>query len=241
MKADRLALISFALLCLTGCGYFAKRGQIKGAGVSVMGVPDAGKAATLASDTSVGTLPLPAGSKLTVTKWEPVAWRPATDTQPEVKAQPGREVTEVELSRDTQWRKDETKIVADTGTVDTSIAKHRIDAEENRFLLFASLGALAAAGVFLYLKFPTPAMMCAGAAAVLFIAWKVAGLPPWFHVIGFCALAGAVFLHRGYERREKEAKDHAEELAKAKALAVVVPPAVPGVVVPVQPVTPTIL
>jgi len=233
-----LVIVAALLIFLFGgCSMFGKRPKISGNGISVIGVPDAGKAATLDSGTSLASLPIPAGSTLVMTKVSPMEAIPASDKSPAVAAQPAKEVVEVKLAGPTEWRKTESTMKADTGTVDTSIAKHRIDAEENRFLLFASLGALAAAGVFLYLKFPTPAMMCAGASAVLFIAWKVAGLPPWFHVIGFCAVAGAIFLHRGYERREKEAKEHAEELAKAKALAVPAAPPVPVVVT--NPTTPT--
>jgi hypothetical protein len=199
----RSTLVIIGVFTLSGCHYFQK-GTIRAGGSTVIGVPDAGKPATLAQDTSVGTLPLPAGSRLVMTKWEPVAWHAATDTSPEVKAQPGREVTEVFLSRDTQWRKDETHIQADTGTVDTSIAQHRIDVAEDRILLFVSIGAAVLGGVFLYLKYPTPALICGCAAVVFFMAWRLSGLPPWFHVLGFAGLAAAVFMWLGHRRGEHD-------------------------------------
>lgn len=188
---------------MSGCALW-RIGKIKAPGIAVTGVPDAGKAAVLDSDTSAASLPIPAGSTLTLTKFEAMRAIPATDTTPEVKAQPAREVTEIVLSKPTEWRKNETKVHADTGTVDTSIAQHRIDAAENRFLLWASLAAMGAAGLFLYLKYPTPAFICGGAAVVLFAAWKLAGLPPWFHVIGISAIVGAFALWRGHVRGEND-------------------------------------
>jgi hypothetical protein len=194
-------LILMGLSMGAGC---STAGRIKTKATSLFAVKDAGKPATLDENTEVATLPLPAGSKLTVTKIEPMAATPAAQGRTESPASPGREITEVTLPRDTEWRRAATRIIADTGVVDTSIAKHRIDAEESRFLLWASLGALGAAGVFLYLKYPTPALMCGAASVVLFIAWKLAGLPPWFHVIGFCAVVGAFMLWRGHARGEAD-------------------------------------
>lgn len=182
---------------MMGCRSFT-RGVIKADGVTVKGVLDAGKPATLASDVKWEGMTLPKGSSLTLTKFG------ASVGTPDTKAEPAKEVTEVHLAEATEWKRTENVINADTGTVDTSIAKHRIDAEENRFLLWASLGALVASGVFLYLKYPTPGFICAGAAVVLFAAWKLAGLPPWFHVIGISALVGAVMLWRGHARGEAD-------------------------------------
>ncbi len=189
------------VLIFSGCAL--TRGRITSGGLTVTSPKDGNSASIDKADIkqSVG---IPAGSVVKITKWEPVAWHPATADQPEVKAQPGREVTEVELSRDTQWRKDETKIVADTGTVDTSIAKHRIDAAENRYLLFAAIGAAVAGGFFLYIKYPTPALMCGGASIVFFLAWKLADLPDWFWAVGMLAIGGGVFLWLGHKRGEND-------------------------------------
>lgn len=226
-----LVVATAIYMLVSGCSTV---GRIKTTASKVFAVKDAGAPATLDENHEVEVLPLPAGTRAVMTSIEPTAGVPATDTTPAIAPQPGRTMTEFVFEKPTEWRKTGTYINAQTGTVDTTIAKHRIDAAENRFLLWASLGALGAAGVFMYLKYPTPALMCGAASAILFMAWKLAGLPPWFHVIGFCAVAGAIFLHRGYERREKEEKERAEELAKAKAIAVV-PPPTPVVVVPVQP------
>lgn len=197
-------LFAFVGLALSGCALWQK-GKIKAHGITVAGVPDAGKAATLDSDTSVASLPIPAGSTLTLTKFEAMRATPATETTPEVKAQPAREVTEIVLSKPTEWRKNETRVHADTGTADTSIAQHRIDVAENRYLLFAALGASVAAGFFLYIKYPTPAMICASASIVFFLAWKLSDLPSWFYVVGVAALVGAFALWRGHEKGEVHA------------------------------------
>jgi len=233
-----LVIVAALLIFLFGgCSMFGKRPKISGNGFSVIGVPDAGKAATLDSGTSIASLPIPAGSTLVMTKVSPMEAIPASDKSPAVAAQPAKEVVEVKLSGPTEWRKTESSVKADTGTVDTSIAKHRIDVESSKILLYAAIGAMVVAGVFVYLKYPTPALMCAAAAVIFFLAWKLSDLPSWFYVIGVGGIVGAVALHRGYERRENEAKEHAEELAKAKALAVPAAPPVPVVVT--NPTVPT--
>jgi hypothetical protein len=209
--------ILFCLLCLAFAGC-RTAGRIKSKLATVTAVPDAGKPATLHSDVIIASLPIPAGSNVTVTKTE------ATPTEP------AKEVTRVEVSEATEWKKTETKVQADTGTVDTSVAKHRIDAAETRYLLFASMGAAILAGLFIYIKYPTPALMCGAASVIFFLAWKLADLPSWFWVVGVSAISGGVLLWRGYERREAEEKKHAEELAKAKAIAVPVAPPIPVVV-----------
>jgi len=192
-----LCLAVFASGCSTA-------GRIRTKLASIVAVPDAGKAATLAESHSDASLPIPAGSRLVVTKFEAQAAIPAAEGRPEVAAQPAREVTEVVLAKDSTWNRTETHVQADTGTVDTSIAKHRIDVAEDRILLFVSIGAAVLGGVFLYLKYPTPALICGCAAVVFFMAWRLSGLPPWFHVLGFAGLAAAVFMWLGHRRGESD-------------------------------------
>lgn len=211
-------------VALAGCSTV---GRIKTKAVSVFSVPDAGAPGKLAENHEVAVLPLPAGTRAVMTSFEPVPGHPATESTPAIAPQPGRTVTEFILDKPTEWKKTGTYISADTGTVDVSIRKHQIDVASRKPLLFAAIGAAFAAGVFMYLKYPTPALMCGAASIVFFLAWKLSDLPSWFYVIGVGAIVGAVALHRGYERREKEEREHAEELAKAKALAVVVTPPPP--------------
>ncbi len=199
-----VVILALIAVLMSGCATSWKRASIKGNGISVVGVPDAGKPASLASDTSAAVLPLPAGSKLVITKWEPVAWRPATDTQPEVKPQPAREVTEVTLSQDTAWRKDESRIDANTGTVDVSIRKHEIDVADRAKLLYAALGVGALGLVFFYIKYPTPAIMCGAASILLLALWKLSELPSWMWGVALALVVGSILLWRGHVRGEAD-------------------------------------
>lgn len=195
-----IVLVVLVIVLFSGCSAFSKRPKISGNGISVLGVPDAGKAATLDSGTSVATLPLPVGSTLVMTKSEAMAGIPEKGQQ----AQPAKEVVEVKLGGPTEWRKTESTVKADTGTVDVSIAKHRIDVVENRYLLFASIGAAIAGGFFLYIKYPTPALMCGAASVVFFLAWRLVGLPDYFWGIGALAVGGGLFLYLGHRRGESD-------------------------------------
>ncbi len=185
-------LTILSLLGLCGCSWLPAK--IKSGATTVTAVKDAGKPATLETGDKGESLPIPAGSSLTVTKVE------AMPAAPNVPAQPAREVTEVHLTEPTVWTRTEKTVKADTGTVDTSVALKKVETAESRVLLYAALAAMLGAGVFVYLHYPTPAMMCAGAAVVLFIAWKVAGMPDWLWGVGAAALGGAVFLYIGHER-----------------------------------------
>ncbi len=198
-----LVVLAAVLIVLFG-GCAMMKGRIKSGGVTVQSPKD-GNSASLSTDKTAAVLPLPAGSKVTVTKFAAVAGSLAGDGRPAFAAQPAREVTEVTLSRDTEWRKEEDKVVADTGTIDNTVAVKRIQAAENRYLLFAAIGAAVAGGFFLYIKYPTPAMMCGAASVVFFLAWRLSSMPDWFWVLGASAVVAAVFLWRGYERGTKEA------------------------------------
>ena len=139
-------------------------------------------------------MPLPEGSKVTVTKYEAVA---ATEKAP---AQPAREVTEIQPNGPTEFHKTESRTDASTGTIDTSVRKHEIDAAEGRPLLYASIIAALAAGFFVYRAYPTPAICCGAASIVFFMAWKVSGLPSWFYAVGIAALVGGGALWLGHNR-----------------------------------------
>jgi hypothetical protein len=71
-------------------------------------------------------------------------------------------------------------------------------------LLYAAIGALVAAGVAFWLKFPTPALLCAAAAGVFLLAWGAAGLPPWFWMLGVVSIAIGGGLYFGFNRGETE-------------------------------------
>lgn len=198
-------LAALIILLFGGCAMTKSR--IKGNdGVVVQGPKD-GNNVSLAQERGEAVLPLPAGSTVTVTKFGAVAWEPAMNGRPEVRAQPAREVTEVKLSRDTEWRREETKLAADTGRIDTSVAVRRLEIQSAKTLLLASIGAAVLALLFVYIKYPTPALLCGSASVVFFLAWKLSDLPSWFWVIGAVAIAGGFALYRGYERREKDERE----------------------------------
>lgn len=217
-----LYIIVVAVLCiLTGCAFFQKHGFIKSGNVSVAAVGDAGKPGELHTSDKKESLPIPAGSKITVTKTEAV---PATD---KTAFRPATEVTEIAPNGNTEWQKFDTSVNANTGTVDTSVALKKVEAGESRPLLYAAIGAALMAGFFVWRAYPTPAIACGAASVVFFLAWKVSGLPDYFWGIGAAALAIAGGLYLGYERAEKQ---H----AIAAVLPVVAPP--PIVIAPTPPI-----
>lgn len=166
------------------------------------GVKDAGKPAVLNTSTAGESVALPAGSKITATETKAVPAQSATPTAPAQAAQPAQTVTVIEPAGPTEWRKTEVTVHADTGTVDTSVANRKIDAAESRPMLYAAIGAAALAAVFLWLKYPTPALISGIGAVVFFLAWKASGLPPWFWAIGVAAVVGGAALYFGHEKGE---------------------------------------
>lgn len=200
-----VAVAAAWFLCMTGCAVFGKRPQIRAGDVSVTGLPDAGKPATLGTSQSGESLPLPAGSRIIETKTDAVPAKAATAESPAVPAQPARTVTEIIPGAATVLQRTESTVHADTGTVDTSIAAHKIDAAESRPLLYAAIVAAAAAGFFVWRAYPTPALACGIASAVFFLAWKVSGLPDWFWAIGLLAAGVAGALYIGHEKGEVHA------------------------------------
>lgn len=190
----RLAAIVLAAAMLSGCSFLQSHGLIKSGNVTVAGVKDAGKPATLATDEKRESIPIPAGSTVTVKETPAVA---ATATTP---YRPAEKITEFRFNGSTEWQKFEGYVLANTGTVDTSVAEKRIDAQESRPLLYAAILSALAAGFFVYRAYPTAAFICAGAAVVFMVAWKASGLPEWFWAVGAIALAAAAFLYIGHER-----------------------------------------
>lgn len=164
---------------------------------------DAGKPATLSTVKAGETAVIPAGSTIKVTETPAQPAKPANATESASPAIPAKRTVEIVPSAPMEWQRTEQTVNANTGTVDTSVAEKRIDAQESRPLLYASIAAAVAAALFIYLSYPTPAMACGIASVVFFMAWKVSGLPQWFWAVGLlaCGVGGALYL--GYERGEK--------------------------------------
>ncbi len=183
-----------SLVLLSGCALFHGVPKIKVGGSTVTAPKDNGKPATLATTEAGTSVVLPAGSTVTVTKVEAV---PATQT---AAAQSAKEITTISPAGPTEYIHKEATVSAQTGTVDTSLASKRIDAEESRPLLYGAILAALAAGVFVYLHYPTPAICCGGASVVFFLAWKMSGLPDWFWALGLAGIAAGVAMYFAHER-----------------------------------------
>lgn len=173
---------------------FHGRGTIRSGETRVVGVPDAGKPATLESAQTKSGVTIPAKTPVEITRYEAV---PATGEAP---FQPAREEVRFVPTFDTRLDSVSTSLSANTGTVDTTVALKKIQAAENRYLLFAAIGAAALAAFFVYIQYPTPAMMAAGAAIIFFLAWRLSDLPSWFYVVGVGAAVAGVVMWRAHER-----------------------------------------
>lgn len=206
------AVILAWVLFITGCGTIAR---IKAGPVQVSGVKD-GTPTTLATSTAGESVALPAGSSVVITERLAVPAQPATVNAPAMPAQPALVVTEIRPAAATEWRKTASTVTADTGGVDVSIAAKKVDAAEARPLLYAALACMAAAGFFVWASYPTPAIACAAAAAVFFMAWKMTGLPDWFWALGLLAAGVGAALYFGHERGEKSAASLNTNTTKAQ-------------------------
>lgn len=188
----RLVVTMSIVLFTVGCAHLP---QVKLPGIAASAPKDNGTAATANDNTTTSTIVVPAGSTVK-------APTGATGGMAGVVQAPPIEAV---LSHDSELRVISHALAASTGTIDTKVAEHRLDNEARQPLLYVSVLAAIAAGVMMYLKYPTPALMCAGAAIVFFLAWQMANLPSWMSFVGVGGLVGAVFLYLGHERGEKTA------------------------------------
>lgn len=180
------------VLCLCGCGLIGGP-RIKAGPVSVIAPKDAGKPATLATVEAGTTMDIPAGSVVKITKTEA--------TVDNGVRKPETTVTEIVASEPTSIKHVEKRVDADTGTVDTSVAKHRIDVEERRWLLWAAIGC-GIGGLVIRSLLPSWPSLSNGlllGAVAAGASWKLADVPSWIWmaVIGVSALLVA-----GYKRAE---------------------------------------
>lgn len=188
-------------LALGGCGTV---GRIVSGGTKVTGVTDAGKPATLTSGEVRTGFRVPAKSRLTITRTD------ATQTSPAV------EVSTWDFSEPTQFEQQASTILANTGTVDTSVRKHQIDAAERRWLLFAAIGC-AIAGLVVHSLIPAWPGLSNGllvASPLAFAAWKFAEIPAWLWAVAVLVMA---VLALGYKRAEWDAnKDFIPDILQKK-------------------------
>jgi len=188
----RTATLILSLLA-AGCSWMPPK--IKLGNDTVTGIREAGKPASLAKSEAGATVALPAGSSVVITKEEGV---PATKESPAI---PAKETTTITPAGPTEYHKTESKVSAQTGVVDTSVATHRIDVAERRWLLWAAI-ACGIGGVVIRSMLPAWAGLSNGllmGGALAFAAWKFAEVPAWIWA-AVLVVMGALAL--GYKRAE---------------------------------------
>jgi len=179
-------------MLLTGCTFFQKKGVINSGGATVTAVDMAGKPATLVTLDAKESLPIPKDTTVTITE------HAATPTVPAYK------VTELHFNSPTEWLKFNTTVAANTGTVDTSVAVKKIEAQAAQPLLYAAILSALAGVFFLYRAYPTPAALCGLSAAGFLIAWRTSNLPSWAWGLLGLGLVGGVALYLGHSRGVNE-------------------------------------
>lgn len=195
------ALGLLGLFLVSGCLTSPNRGAIRAGDVTVRGVVDPGKPASLNTETSSERVVLPAGSKITSTEVGALPARAAFEGIPAVTAQAGKTITVIEPGAATEWSKTTNMVSADTGTVDTSVAIHKVDVAERRILLFVAIGC-GLAGLVLKSMLPAWPGISNGflLGSVFFgAAWKFSEIPAWAGVIAIVAVG---LLSLGYKRAQ---------------------------------------
>lgn len=189
------------LVCFfTGCALLPDKGKIKADGVTVTGPKNPGTPATVATATAGTTVPLPAGSTVTVTREEVPLPAGLQSPASGLRTLP-RETTVITPAGPTEYRKQEATVRADTGTVDTSVAKHAADVAERRWLLWTAI-ACGIAGLVVRSMLPAWPSLSNGlllAAVAAGLSWKLAEVPAW---IWLCILAVVALMIAGYKRAE---------------------------------------
>lgn len=171
---------------LSGCAL--GRGFIRSGKTQVLGVDDAGTPAKLTSGESKRGFRIPANSKVRIVRTDATASAPAVES------------AEFELSEPSEYQETSSRVDASTGTIDTEVAKKRIDVESKAPFLYAAIACVLGAVGCMIARFPTAALLSGVAAASFFALWKMSDLPSWFVSVGVAALAGGALLIFGYNR-----------------------------------------
>ncbi len=195
-------ILTFAF---SGCNLM--KGRIKAPGVTVQSPRD-GNNASLAQQHSGETLTLPEGTRVTTVKETASPAIPATSTTPAIPAKPAIETTTFVLPKEAVWQKEETKVEANTGTIDNTVAVKRLEIAERQWLLWVAIGC-GVGGLIVRASFPAWPSISNGllmAGVVAFAAWKLSEIPAWTWL---AVLGVAVLLVMGYKRREKDEREAA--------------------------------
>lgn len=186
------------VFALQGCALMQKRAVIESGKTSVAAPKDPGTPAKLEKKEVTTTVAMPAASSVVITK---TAAQPATEKAPAI---PEQTVTAFSFPEAAEIRQVAEAVEASTGTVDKSVALRRADNEARQPFLYASILAMVAAGIFVFVRFPTAATLSGAASVVFFIFYQVSGLPWWMWGLGVAALGIGAGIYYGYEKRDHE-------------------------------------
>lgn len=191
-------LIILSVLLLAGCSTFLR--PVARVGDSKAIAPrDNGTPAVVDSGKNVTRVPIPANTRMVVVEEQAM---PATETE---SAKPATTTLKFDFSEPTSFERASTNVVASTGAIDTTVAKHRIDVEGRKVLLYAAIAATALAIGLFVAKWPTPALASGVGAVVFFLSYQLAGLPQWFWMVGAAVILAGIAIMLGYKRAEWDA------------------------------------
>lgn len=186
-------LVLVILSLLAGCSLLPKLPKITTGKTRVVGPANAGSPTQVREGESNTSFDVPAGTEVTSTSTEAT---PATASTPFL---PARHITRWTFATPTKFNMTTSMLDASTGTVDTSVAKHQIDTESRKPLLYCAIGAAVAGLGFMYVRFSSIAVMCFLAAGTFFMAWRMSEISPW---LGGLLLTAAVAGFAFYKRAE---------------------------------------
>jgi len=156
---------------------------------------DTGTPATMAKGEVRTGLAIPPNTKVSIVKVEAI---PATADTP---ARPATQTLTFDFSQASEFIETANTLAASTGTIDTTVAKKRIETESKAPLLWAGIACLGAGVVLFIFKWPGPALLCGIGSGTFFAAWKIADIPWW---AGLFAVGAAVFLIVGYIKSQRD-------------------------------------
>lgn len=188
----KLLAAIFAVLILAACSTLPR---IRIGKAEVQAPKDAGTPATMAQGEVRTGLAIPPNTKVSIVKVEAI---PATADTP---ARPATQTLTFDFSQASEFIETANTLAASTGTIDTTVAKKRIDTESKAPLLWAGIACLGVGVVLFVLKWPGPALLCGIGSGVFFAAWKIADIPWW---VGLLAVGAAVFLVVGYLKSQQD-------------------------------------
>lgn len=184
-----IVMVSLVFLLLAGCGLIPAR--IKSGDVTVSAPKDNGSPATLDKGETKTSVDIPAGTKVITTKTE------STPTAPSVT------VTEYDFTKPTHFEETSSSLKAGTGTIDTSVANHKVDVASRTPLLYAAILALVVSAGMVYFEHPTGALLCGAASGIFFLSWKLSDLPEWVWAVAAAAVVGGLCLVAGHNKGVK--------------------------------------